>query len=367
MRHPFPPSDPSRLPPGSGPLEPPAASGAGPSRRGRAATRAALALLLMGATVLAPAAALARAGGGSSMGSRGSRTFSAPAPTRTAPGGGDAIGRSLSPRVEPAPYAPSTPPAYAPSPAPRPAFGASPGYASPSRGSMFASGLLGGLIGAGIGGMLTGHGLFGGMDGMGSLFGLLIQVVLVVLLVRWVVRRFGGGMAAGWPMRARTAGGAMPPRGAAAASGAMPRTATATGGRTAAPPVTRADYAAFEDLLKRVQAAWSTADLGTLGRLCTPEMLGYFSEQLSEQGSRGQRNTVSDVRLEQGDLAEGWSEGAREYATVALRYSMTDVTRDEGGRVVDGSLTERVAVTELWTFLRANGGRWVLAAIQQGR
>jgi predicted lipid-binding transport protein (Tim44 family) len=46
---------------------------------------------------------------------------------------------------------------------------------------------------------------------------------------------------------------------------------------------------------------------------------------------------------------------------------MIDVTRDSAGRVVDGALAERVLVTELWTFVRAPGGRWLLSAIQQGR
>ena len=96
-------------------------------------------------------------------------------------------------------------------------------------------------------------------------------------------------------------------------------------------------------------------------------MVGYFAEQMAEQTSRGVRNQVTDVRLQQGDLAEAWSEGSREYATVAMRFAMIDVTRDQAGHVVDGSLTERVTVTEVWTFLRAPGGHWVLSAIQQSR
>ena len=96
-------------------------------------------------------------------------------------------------------------------------------------------------------------------------------------------------------------------------------------------------------------------------------MVSYFAEQLAEQASRGVRNTVTDVRLQQGDLAEAWSENGREYATVAMRFSMIDVTRDASGRIVDGSPQEHVTATELWTFLRSPGGRWVLSAIQQTR
>ena len=70
-------------------------------------------------------------------------------------------------------------------------------------------------------------------------------------------------------------------------------------------------------------------------------MTSYFGEQLAELRSRGLRNSVSDVRLEKGDLAQSWSEGSREYATVAMQFSMLDATRDGQGRVVDGSPTER--------------------------
>ena len=34
-----------------------------------------------------------------------------------------------------------------------------------------------------------------------------------------------------------------------------------------------------------------------------------------------------------------------------------------GGRTVEGG--ERSEVTELWTFMRAHGGNWLLSAIQQ--
>jgi predicted lipid-binding transport protein (Tim44 family) len=116
-----------------------------------------------------------------------------------------------------------------------------------------------------------------------------------------------------------------------------------------------------------VQAAWSAHDLNALGRLATPEMLSYFADQLADQASRGVRNSVSDIRLDRGDLSQAWSEHGRDYATVAMRFSMIDVTRDATGQVVDGSPSERVSVAEFWTFLRVPGGSWILSAIQQAR
>ena len=220
------------------------------------------------------------------------------------------------------------------------------------------SGLLGGLIGAGLGGLLLGHGLFGGFTGFGSFIGLLIQIALIVLLVRWLLRRWRGPATAGGPpLFARTMGGGMP-----------------TGGRPGPPaqagppvPIAPADYQQFEQLLKAMQDAWSRADLRALQQIATPEMVSYFAEQLAESASRGVRNTVTDVRLEKGDLVEAWREGDREYATVAMRFSMIDVTRDGAGYVVAGNPSERQTATEVWTFVRVRGGRWLLSAIQQAQ
>src|SRR4051794_3306992 len=124
------------------------------------------------ALALAPGLADARAGGGSSYGSRGSMTWSSPPSTRTAPNAAAPMQRSATPN----------------NPSPSGGYGA-PGYAPRSG---FMSGLMGGLIGAGIGGLLLGHGFFGGMLGFGGFLGFLLQIFLLVLLVRFIIRLFRG-------------------------------------------------------------------------------------------------------------------------------------------------------------------------------
>ena len=309
--------------------------------------RVGAALLLLGGTALAPAAADARAGSGFSMGSRGSRTFSMPAPTRTSPYNASPIDRSATPRG---------------------AFGSSAPYGGGmSRGlggHPLAAGLLGGFIGAGLGGMLFGHGFLGGGGlGFGGFLGMLLQIALIVFAVRWLMRRFSGASARSAAAAPAGPGGMV--------GGAMPNARTAAPGNWASntPPVaiTQPDYQQFERTLRDVQAAWTRADIGALQRLVTPEMVSYFGEQLQDQSRRGVRNAVSDVRLERGDLSEAWSEGGRDFATVAMRYSMIDVTTDGSGRVVDGSPNERVSAAELWTFVRVARGSWILSAIQQTR
>lgn len=299
-------------------------------------------LLLSLAVANLPGDVWARAAGGLSMGSRGTRSFSMPPPTRTAPSYAAPLQRSFTPQ-------------------PSPSFSPAPAYSAGGFGgrSAFSSGLLGGLIGAGIGGMLFGGGMFGGLSGGASFLGLLLQLFLLLMLGRFLWRLFVSRQPA-------MAGGGMFSRNPAA--GAAPRVMANRANSASRPlQVTPADFQAFEQLLRAVQAAWSAHDLTTLRGIASPEMTSYFAEQLSEQTSRGVRNTVNDVRLEGGDLSEAWAEPGREYATVAMRFSMIDVTRDGDGRVVDGSPNERVTATEVWTFLRAPGGRWILSAIQQAR
>jgi len=220
------------------------------------------------------------------------------------------------------------------------------------------------LIGAGIGGLLFGHGFFG-FHGLFGLVGLLIQLYLLYLLVSWLLRSTGmapafAGVGAGMGNFARTV---FPQGGQRPAYGAGPAAPPPRPGRQIA--IVQDDYQQFSRLLQGIQAAWSNNDLNGLRAMATPEMVSYFAEQLAELVSRGLRNEVRDVRLLKGDLAEAWSEGSREYATVSLRISMIDVTRDMTGRVVDGSPTEHVTITEYWTFLRAPGSHWILSAIQQ--
>lgn len=290
---------------------------------------------------LAPGLAEARAGNSSSMGSRGSMTFSAPPSTRTAPSGAQPMQRSM---TQPS------------APAPNPGFGGAPAYQPRSS---FMSGLMGGLIGAGIGGLLFGHGFMGGGGlGFGGFFGFLLQMFLLVVVVRFLFRLFTGGR------RPAFAGGA-----SMFGGGGAPGPVPMRGGSGGPPPIAIGpdDYQQFEQLLQGIQAAWTAHDLNGLQAMATPEMVSYFSEQLSDQASRGVRNQVTDVRLVSGDLAQSWTEQGRDYATVAMRFSMVDVTRDTAGRIVDGNPNEHITATEIWTFVRSRGGHWILSAIQQAR
>lgn len=310
--------------------------------------------------VLAAAASLAtfdiadaRRAGSSGFGSRGMRTFDTPAITRTAPTQAAPIDRTMTPRPQQQPAA-------------QPPLGAQqrPGFFGGFGGSM-----IGGLIAGGLLGMMLGHGFGGGF----GFLGLLLQIGLIMLAISFAMRFFANRQ------RTQYAGpGASYNSSAMNNANASPRPSfsiPSIGGGTAAAQKARqandeiglqqADLDRFEHLLTEIQSAYGAEDYATLRRLTTPEAMSYLAEELGENATHGVRNSVSDVRLLQGDIAEAWREGDSEYATLAMRYSSIDAVVDRAtGKLVDGDDRNPSETTELWTFVRKPGSDWILSAIQ---
>jgi predicted lipid-binding transport protein (Tim44 family) len=292
--------------------------------------------------MLAISSADARIGGGASSGSRGARTFSAPPSTSTAPGTAQPFNRTITQPGSPGMGAPAA---------------AGGGFFNrPGMGML--GGLAAGFLGAGLLGMLFGGGMFGGLGGLSSIFGLILQIGLIIIVVR---------LAMSWWQRRHATASAY--AGPAAGPGAQSSFRTGSGfglGSSSAPlEILPADYEAFERLLGEIQTAWTDEDVARLHTLATPEMVSYFTGDIAANKARNVINKVSDVKLLQGDLAEAWREGDTDFASVALRFSMVDKTVDRAtGRLVEGS-EQPSEVTEVWTFLRPRGSNWELSAIQQ--
>jgi predicted lipid-binding transport protein (Tim44 family) len=306
-------------------------------------------MLAVGAALVLIASSVdARPGGG---GSRGSRTFSAPPSTTTAPGARPLERTMTTPSTATAPRAATQPGGF---------------FNRPGMG--FMGGLAAGFLGAGLLGLLFGGGLSGGLGGFASILGLVLQIGLIAvvgyLLYSWWQRRSQPqtAMASGPSMREAAPNTPQPMSFGglgAGLGGASQQPALATQELQ----LTEVDFNDFEKLLGEVQTAYGAEDIAALRSRLTPEMLSYFNEDLAKNASRGLVNQISDVKLLQGDLSEAWREPGAEYATVAMRYSLTDkLVERASGKVVDGGPQE---TTEFWTFRRAPGGSWILSAIQE--
>lgn len=322
----------------------------------------------LAATVMitAPLEADARRGG--SFGSRGARTYNAPATTNVAPRQTAPMQRSMTDRPAGAAQAGTA------------AAGAG-AAATRQRGGM-AKGLLGGLLAGGLIGALLGGGL-GALGGAGAVMALL-QIVLIGGLLFFLFRLFrrkssgapahafagagatGGGATGGGQGRGMASpftGHQAPPAAPSATVSALRPAVQDLGADIA---INDADRHDFERLLMEVQDAFSNEDFGRLRERTTPEVMSFFAEELSQNATAGRRNSVAGTRLLDAEVAEAWREGATDYATIAMRYESTDVMLDRStGAVLEGDPSRPTDTTELWTFKREPQGQWRLSAIQE--
>lgn len=302
--------------------------------------------LAVAAMLVVPDDADARRRG--SFGSRGARTYDAPATTTVAPKSTAPVQRSMT--EKPAASSPA----------------AQTGRAAPARRGGMGRGLLGGLIAGGLIGALLGGGL-GSLAGAGMLMALL-QVALIGGLVWFLFRMFRRK-----PALAGAHGGAL----SSPFSGFQPQPAPqqpfSQGFRSAAVApasedidIVDADRRDFERLLTEVQDAFSREDFARLRERTTPEVMSYFAEELSQNTTAGRRNSVSNTTLIDAEVSEAWREQGADYATIAMRYESIDVMLDRNsGAVVEGDPERPSQATELWTFKRGVDGQWRLSAIQE--
>jgi predicted lipid-binding transport protein (Tim44 family) len=223
--------------------------------------------------------------------------------------------------------------------------------------------ILGGLLFSGLFGMMFGA----GFGGFGGFLALIVQVLVILFLLRLFFGRRQPATAGG------PTGGASPytahqdwqPGPGTARAPSEASRASGRAGRRDELGLTDRDLSQFEQKLAEVQDAYSREDYAALRKISTAEVMGYLAEELGEKASKGLRNEVYDVRLLSGDIAEAWREGSAEFASVALRYESHDITRNRAtGEIVDGD--DRVTeTTEVWTFVRRNGGDWLVSAIQE--
>lgn len=291
-----------------------------------------LVMALAAAFVIYPQFADARAGSGRSMGSRGSNTYQS-----TPSQGVQPINRSTTAQ---------------PGAAPRQA---QPAASLPynSGGHPFLSGLAGGFLGAGLASMLFGHsfGDVGGGAGAGGMG--LLPILLILGVIYFIYKRF---------KNSKMSFSGNQYSGVALPSGGVSQQVIT---------VTDTDKTAFEQSLYKIQQKWSEGDLNGLRQYVTPEMLQYFSEELSANASRGVANKIEKVQLQHADIVEAWHEYDMDYVTARLQWSALDYNvrldrqSHDSDYIASGTTNATEIAEEVWTFARSSGGNWLLSAIQQ--
>jgi len=320
-------------------------------------------LLFFGMATIIESSAWARAGGGRSMGSRGSKSFSAPqtpaSPSQSAPG-------MSTPGRNPAPGSPAQP---------------SGGFFSRSP---FMAGLAGGLAGGMIGSLLfggLGHASPGGVAGGGIGF---IEIALLGLLLYLAYRFFKR-------RREQSLATASSYAGASTETGVYPGSAQTPYPHASGYPqepvsghgeVARGmdqirsfdpsfDEERFketaQDLFFRIQAGWTNRSLSGIEGILTGEMADYFNKEFETMNRKGVINRLENIAIRKVEIAEAWQESGKDYITTLFTANLLDYTVDAVNReVVEGDKLNPVKFQEYWTFCREIGSpRWQLSAINQ--
>ncbi|UFS68995.1 Tim44 domain-containing protein [Geomonas sp. RF6] len=309
------------------------------------------AMLFAGVTVFEQHAE-ARAGGGRSMGSRGSRSYSQPRSSYSYPG-------------QSRPYA---------APATRP-------FQQPQSGGFLRS-MAGGIMGGLLGGMLfSSLGFAGGAGGFGGGGIGVIEIILLAgigyLIFRMVRKKMTPATA--------TAYGGTQRRSPEVINYGYPATSHPSYGAGAAETTDNADSGidqirrmdpgfdesrfndAAMDIFFKIQGAWMRRDLSTVSGLLTDEMRDVLETDVKRLLQERRVNRLEQIAVRKVEIVEAWQEMGQDYLTTLFQANLLDYTTDEStGAIVSGSATEPVRFEEYWTFVRPVGNNpWRLTSIEQ--
>jgi predicted lipid-binding transport protein (Tim44 family) len=122
-----------------------------------------------------------------------------------------------------------------------------------------------------------------------------------------------------------------------------------------------------QDIFFKVQGAWNKQDASALSRLCGPELMQSWQNELTQLRARGERNRMENIALRESEITEVWTESGQDFITVRLKAHLLDYTVNErDGSVISGSDSEPIEFEEYWTFTRPVGpNAWKLSAVQQ--
>lgn len=104
-----------------------------------------------------------------------------------------------------------------------------------------------------------------------------------------------------------------------------------------------------------------------LRNLLVPAVFESFAAALAEREKRGEKVTTTFVSIDKVAIEEASLAGKSAEIKAHFTSQMITATRDQAGKVVDGSLDKVVQIEDIWTFIRDTDSRdpnWKLAATE---
>lgn len=288
----------------------------------------------------------ARVGGSSSIGSRGTRSYSQPAsPTQSAP--------SRAQQAAPAPAPP---------------------YQQPAAGG-FLRNMAGGIAGGLLGGMLFRSLGMGGMGGSGGgggigIFEIILLAGIAFLIYRFIKNKREAASNNSFSQSKYQGDNVIPLSGGYQGDAPVKDDVeTGLGHIRQFDPAFNEDR--FNDLVMdnffKIQGAWMNRDLTPAAALLTDEMRGILQQDLEKLLRDKQINRLENIAVRNVEIVEAWQESGQDYISALIYANLLDYTTDDTtGAVLSGSKTEPVKFEEYWTFTRPVGNNsWKLSAINQ--
>lgn len=289
----------------------------------------------------------ARAGGGRSFGSRGSRSYSPPSKPAQPSQGASANRQATPPQAT----------------APQPAGGFMRGMGGGLLGGI-AGGLLGGLLFSSIAGASGGLGGIGG-SGIG-LFEIILVAGIGYVIYRMVQSKRTGAVS---PAYASSQGVANEPYQSARFE---PVGNTLDQGLS---HVRQMDSSFDEnrfnenvtDIFFKIQGAWMNRNISSAQALLADEIRKTIQADIDRLLRDKKTNHLENIAVRKVEIFEAWQEEGDDFITVLFTANLLDYTTDDStGAIVSGSKTDPVKFEEHWTFTRNVGNNpWKLTAINQ--
>lgn len=117
-----------------------------------------------------------------------------------------------------------------------------------------------------------------------------------------------------------------------------------------------------------LEAFWR-GDVDELSGLVGDKVRGTFAEAVAARQAAGHKLDNRLIAIERAVIEEAELRGQEASITVRFDSDIAAITRNEAGEVVAGSLTDAIAVHDIWTFRRTIGSpdpNWILVETDEG-
>jgi len=118
-----------------------------------------------------------------------------------------------------------------------------------------------------------------------------------------------------------------------------------------------------------IVVAFAAGDRQTLRSLLAKDVLDSFEGAISQREGRGEKIETTLVSIDKASLDDAQLRGRTAQISVRFCSKLITVTRDQSGKIIDGSPDTIVDMVDVWTFAHEAGARdpnWKLVATGPG-